>query len=118
MQDLLRDIAAHAALDGSKLKPIKYEETNLPVEAYWGTLYLRSEAGTLLEFYSYFDPDFKTIPHYPGWNQKIIQTRFHKLERVDKIYFKKFEDFEMYDTEIFHRLLSFLHKNGFTLLRV
>lgn len=94
----------------------RHTGTDLPVEAYWGTVYM-GNGESLLECYSYFDPNFKPAVYYTkGWTQKIISVRFIKLARLDKIYFNKWEDFDLYDTEHFHTFIKQLQKYGFRVL--
>lgn len=117
MTTILDDIAAHAPYTGADLVPCEITD-EYPVEAFFGTIFARSSAGTLIEFYSYYDSDYKPDAYIfveRGYPQKIIQATFHVLKRLDKIFFKSWEDFTMYDTENFHRVLRYLIKNGFEL---
>lgn len=95
---------------------VPHAGVELPTQAFLGTVFLRSPLGTLVEFYSYIHPDFKTddlVYLDRGWDQKIIRATFHVLARADKIHFRKWDDFTIYDTDTFHRLLNRLSQNGF-----
>lgn len=104
-----------------KYSPILIESVDLPVDAFLGTLVLKSPLGTVLECYSYIDPDYKPDKYIyveRGYSQKIIQVEFKQLARQDKIYFKSWNDFTIFDTEIFHTFVSRLLQNGFKLFTI
>lgn len=111
-QNFIKDISKY------KIHKFERQDGELPVQAYLGTIYAKSAAGTVIEFYSYYDPDFKPDEYIyveRGYCQKIINATFHNLVRKDKIFFKKWDDFTMYCTDEFHRVLRYLVAEGFTL---
>lgn len=88
----------------------------LPIEAYLGTLNIRSKKGTHIKCYSYIDPDYK--PHGyefydKGYPQQIIHIEFKNLQRIDKAFLSQWTDFTLYNLETYHRWIRSLLQDGF-----
>ena len=98
---------------------VLWEGDDLPIEAYLGTVYMKSKLGSLLEFTSYWEHDYRP-PEYIFMQQKyhvmkIIDVAFHHLARPDKAYFTRWKGFEMYCIDEFHSLLRYLKRCDFQL---
>jgi hypothetical protein len=91
----------------------KYIADDLPIEASFGSIIVKSLAGSELTFYTYIHPAWKPHPLSEARDQIIICVDFIKLVRSDKIHFHKWDDFELYSTDESHALLRYLCKNGF-----
>jgi hypothetical protein len=79
-------------------------------------MWMRSAAGTVIEFYNYIDPAYVYEPMYEVENLHLTQGYFHSLARSDRTFFKKWEDFTLYDTNSFHRFVEGLLKAGFQIM--
>ena len=88
----------------------------LPIEASMGTIWMRSPAGSVIEFYSYIDPAYLHDPMYEIEETQLIQVSFHMLARSDRAFLKRWDDFTLYDLDMYHRLIASLQRAGFVIL--
>lgn len=113
IDDLLRDIAAHKSAAPALTR---WPGTDLPCEALLGTFWMRSEKGTLLEFYNWIDPDYCYEPLYEREELHLTSITFHTLARYDTAYLKQRDDFMLYGMRNLERIVASLRQAGFTLL--
>jgi hypothetical protein len=89
---------------------------DLPLEATLGTMWMRSDTGSTLEFYSWIDPAYCHGPMYEVEEVHMTQVTFHKLAKYDRAFLKRCDDFTIYDIESFHRLIAALQRAGFQIM--
>lgn len=121
---LLADIEAQRKRTDARIRSLvpagnceQFPDCNeFPLQAWMGTVWARSESGSVIEFYNYIDPAYVHGPMYMTEDVHITHGYFHSLARSDRAFFSRWKDFSLYDTESFHTLLHSLVKAGFTIL--
>jgi hypothetical protein len=122
IKDLLQDISQQkqATADRiSRLQPWKqnvHSVTELPIEATLGTMWMQSDSGSVIEFYTWIDPVYCHGPMYETEEVHMTQVTFHTLAKYDRAFLKRWEDFTLYDLEMYHRLIATLQRAGFRIM--
>lgn len=119
IEQLQADIAAQKTRASARiaaLVPFKMgRDEELPLQAHMGTVWMRSAAGSAIEFYSWRDANYCHGPMYEAEDVAQTHATVHTLARTDRAYLKTWEDFTLYDLDMFHTLVWSLLRAGFTL---
>lgn len=88
---------------------------DIPIQSILGTVRMCSSSGSIVDFYSWIDPEYCHGPLYNREEVHMTNVIFHKLSRQDKAFFRKWDDFTLYDISQFHKLICELRRAGFVL---